>query len=150
MHENIAPETAELLARVQKAIWANPEHFDMRMWVGTPEMLGRDHGPATCNTTACIAGWIVIEDDLGLISLDSLLDSYPERDVERRATRILRTHSIRLTDEASTLFYAANWPDWADARYKDVIKGTMSDKAKRKQLARLAVARIQYWIDNLE
>lgn len=152
MHFVIAPETAQLLQRVQNDILRSPEHFDMRTWVGTPDSDESAHKTRlrTCATTACIAGWIVIEDWFCPISLEDLLAAKQLVNIEGRALSILQQYSIVDYESVQPLFHLEKWPIWAANRYDEILNSQLTDKDKRKQLARLAVARIQYWIDNLE
>jgi hypothetical protein len=91
----------ELFEKVKQAIVAEPERFDMSLWVLSDFVNEFDSTKGfkenTCGTTACIAGWACV------LGTD---DNVKALDVPGRASALLGPR----WEQAEQLFYTKYWP----------------------------------------
>ena len=107
----------ELLLRAADAIEANPQHFDMRSWVGVSEY----------GTTGCIVGWaIFLHKKRKNFSLFALNYNRNDNFLPPRLMPILGIESDELF---CVLACWSEWKNkWMQSKYTDA--GTGTEKAK--------------------
>ncbi len=130
----------ELLREIQKAILDTPTRFDMSDWIQKA-----DESP--CGTTACIAGYAVLIDELQkknetLQNTKEITKFRAEIEdwVEENGTIPFRAQKLLdlTNDQCRRLFHVSRWPSQFWARWDFELP--------RLELAKIASERIDFFI----
>ncbi len=129
----LSQDAIALLRRVQARILAKPQQLDMAGWVSGMifsyrEPFRRLAANPECGTTACIAGWILIEAGITEIPRASSIGN--------AATKCL---GMQGDYDDIDLFFASDWPE--DLCYRTHVSS--SDQA----MAEIAAEAIDRWIE---
>ncbi len=115
----------ERMRAVQKAILAEPEHFDMEEFFKESD----------CGTFACIAGFAVAVERRQLVAKFNLKNFY----VSGKTTSEYAIEFLELDyKESGYLFHDMGWPQQFRDRYRKAITA--------KERAQIAVDRIEHFI----
>jgi len=130
-----------LLRRIQRAILARPDQFEMDWWFQRTLRLGGKAIPASgCGTAACIAGWAIV-----LSQTKRLKHGDVQRaDVRHTGSYCDTGKRLLKLDELQTelLFAVSAWP----YRFLESYDSAPTPLAR----AKVAVARINYFIKHGE